>query len=116
MELVDPTLHISDEELRDVQRVINVCLLCISNAVERRPSMARIVSILQGDTESEVHVLGEGKLSSRWSQRSRSGLESVSEEDGSSRLFTNESLGKPRRGQSTGSGTFAVELTEIRAR
>nr|APU94861.1 leucine-rich repeat receptor-like protein kinase [Pohlia nutans] len=117
MELVDPALHLSEEEVKDVQRIINVCLQCISNTVERRPCMARIVSILQGDSESEVHVLGEGKLSSRWSQPSsdfRSGLDTVSEEDSSG---TSSLHGKPRRGLSSASSeNFAVQLSEIRAR
>ena len=48
---------LSDEEEEDVQRVIKLALLCIQNEGERRPNMARIVSILQNDTNSNVTVL-----------------------------------------------------------
>lgn len=115
MELVDPALNLGDDDVKEVQQFLKVCLVCISNAVERRPSMAKVVSILQGDSESEVHVLGEGRLSSKWSQKSslqRGNLGSVSEEESS----FNGSLKRPNRGQSSGSDTFAVELSEICAR
>lgn len=125
MDLVDPTLQLTDDEMRDVQRVINVCLLCIQNAPERRPSMARIVSILQSDTESEVLVLGEGKSEPAYkpgmrSQRSvdygRNGLESVSEEVGSSSAGAKGRHGRPRRGPESEDLSIAVELSEMRAR
>ncbi|KAG0584545.1 hypothetical protein KC19_3G217100 [Ceratodon purpureus] len=126
MELVDPQLHLNDEEMHDVQRVINVCLICIQNAAEKRPTMARVVSILQSDTESEIQVLGEGNEPSYKSNRSRTksldyksnGLESVSEEAGSSN-GTNGVNGyhkKPREPGSLDDFSIAVELSEIRAR
>jgi len=57
MELVDSSLQLSDKEKEFVQRVIKLALLCIQNAGEKRPNMARIVSILQNDTNSDVTVL-----------------------------------------------------------
>ncbi|KAG0624025.1 hypothetical protein M758_3G218500 [Ceratodon purpureus] len=132
MELIDPELQLTtDEEVRDVQRVINVCLLCIQNSAEKRPSMARVVSILQSDTESEVIVLGEGKLSGRRSLNStrsnrsvdmKTGLGSVSEEGSSSNGFygtssNGSSHGRGRRGLGeSGVDSFAVELSNITAR
>jgi hypothetical protein len=124
LDLVDPTLHPTDDETRVVQRVINVCLLCIHNAAEKRPTMARIVSILQSDTESEIQVLGEGAEPTYKSGKSRTksldyksnGLESVSEEGGTSSNGTN---GYHKQSQPPGNpGDFSidVELSEIRAR
>jgi hypothetical protein len=118
LDLVDPTLHPTDDETRVVQRVINVCLLCIHNAAEKRPTMARIVSILQSDTESEIQVLGEGSEPSYRSTRSRTksmnyksaGLESVMEEGGPS-YRANGDHKKPQQPDSV-----AVELSAVRAR
>jgi hypothetical protein len=124
VDLIDPQLHLNDEELWDVQRVINVCLLCIQNSAEKRPTMAKIVSILQSDTESEIQVLGEGAEPTYKSGKSRTksldyksnGLESVSEEGGTSSNGTN---GYHKQSQPPGNpGDFSidVELSEIRAR
>jgi hypothetical protein len=44
LELVDPSLQLADEERRDVERVINVFLLSIQHAAEKRPTMARVGS------------------------------------------------------------------------
>ena len=57
LDLVDPTLQFSDEEERDLQRVIKVCLLCLQNAPEKRPTMTRILHILQTDIESDVQAV-----------------------------------------------------------
>lgn len=126
MDLVDPTLHLTDDELRDVHRVINVSLLCIQNNAERRPSMARIVSILQSDTESEVVVLAEGKCEPLYKPDNRSQqsvnygrsslLESVYEEGGSSSsAVSTGNHGRIRRGPSDDI-SIAVELSHVRAR
>ncbi|KAG0624024.1 hypothetical protein M758_3G218400 [Ceratodon purpureus] len=122
LDLVDPTLHLTEDETRDVQRVINVCLLCINNASEKRPTMARIVSILQSDTESEIQVLGEeSEPSYRFRKKSvnytSSELESVLEEGSSSNGAANgehhEKSQQPRREDDL---SVAVELSAVRAR
>jgi hypothetical protein len=92
MELVDPELHLSDtDEGEDVQRVIKIALMCAQVASDRRPTMARIVSLLQSDTQSDVGVVlgaaaGEQELQQfemlKWTQTS-SGLSPVTEEGGS---------------------------------
>lgn len=80
MEIVDPTLHLSEEEAEDVHRVIQIALLCNQMAGEKRPTMARIVSMLQNDTQSEVAVVGGGyETPTSWAQLN-SGLTTVSEE------------------------------------
>ena len=61
MDLVDPTLILRDDEKAEVQRLINIALLCSQDAAEQRPTMARVVAMLQHDTESEVVVLNSGK-------------------------------------------------------
>ncbi|KAG0615338.1 hypothetical protein M758_5G033200 [Ceratodon purpureus] len=61
MDLVDPRLILQDEEKVEVQRLINIALLCSQDAAEKRPTMARVVAMLQHDTESEVVVLTSGK-------------------------------------------------------
>jgi hypothetical protein len=121
LELVDPSLQLTDEELRDVERVINVCLLCIQHAAEKRPIMARIVHILHGDNESDVQVLRVGRgerpsFESLMSQRAvdhprSTGLESVMEEG----MSSNGSHAEPFLAHdSLSSGV--VELSEVGAR
>ncbi|KAG0557806.1 hypothetical protein KC19_11G158400 [Ceratodon purpureus] len=61
MDLVDPTLVLSEDEKLEVPRLINIALLCSQDAAEQRPTMARVVAMLQHDTESEVVVLNSGK-------------------------------------------------------
>lgn len=48
---MDPTLVLQNEEEAQVQKVINIALLCIQTAAERRPTMAQAVAMLQGDME-----------------------------------------------------------------
>ncbi|KAG0622173.1 hypothetical protein M758_3G077100 [Ceratodon purpureus] len=53
MELVDATLDLTDEEMqRDAQRLIKVGLLCTQNDPERRPTMARIVDVLDNEDDN----------------------------------------------------------------
>lgn len=61
MELVDPALILSEGEKVELQRLINIALLCSQSAAEDRPTMARVVTMLQHDTESEVMVLTSRK-------------------------------------------------------
>ncbi|KAG0605521.1 hypothetical protein M758_9G065600 [Ceratodon purpureus] len=61
LDLVDPTLILQDEEKPRVQRMIKIALLCLQDAPEQRPTMARVVAMLHGDIDSEVVVLSPGK-------------------------------------------------------
>ncbi|KAK4421831.1 putative LRR receptor-like serine/threonine-protein kinase [Sesamum alatum] len=49
MELVDPTLHQYD--VKTVQRIIDVALLCTQASPNLRPPMSRVVAMLSGDIE-----------------------------------------------------------------
>ena len=51
MGIVDPTLELSSDEEEEVLRVIKVAHMCVQEAPERRPSMAQVVAMLQGDLE-----------------------------------------------------------------
>lgn len=108
LELVDPTLRLTDEEEREVQQVIKVALLCIQNAAEKRPTMSRVVSILQNDTESEVQVqVGAGKALRAYHKLGT--LTTVTED-----ISGSSSNGKtPRLGNDL---TIDVELISVRAR
>ncbi|KAG0557801.1 hypothetical protein KC19_11G158300 [Ceratodon purpureus] len=61
MDLVDPTLILRDDEKAEVQRLINIALLCSQDVADQRPTMAKVVAMLQHDTDSEVVVLNSGK-------------------------------------------------------
>ena len=49
MEIVDHKLTLDVGKEMEVQRVINVALLCLQQLDERRPTMAQVVAMLQGD-------------------------------------------------------------------
>lgn len=49
MEIVDHKLTLDAGKKMEVQRVINVALLCLQQLDERRPTMAQVVAMLQGD-------------------------------------------------------------------
>ncbi|KAG0601654.1 hypothetical protein M758_11G129500 [Ceratodon purpureus] len=52
MDLLDPTLSLqNDEEARQVQRFIVVALSCLQPVVEKRPTMAQVLTMLQDDME-----------------------------------------------------------------
>ncbi len=46
---------------KDIIHVINIGLLCVQSTASKRPSMARIVAMLQGD-EMEMEVIKETPL------------------------------------------------------
>ena len=49
IEIVDHKLTLDADKKMEVQRVINVALLCLQQLDERRPTMAQVVAMLQGD-------------------------------------------------------------------
>jgi hypothetical protein len=62
LELVDPKVKTRNHE-EEILHVINIGLLCVQSTASKRPSMSRIVAMLQGDMEMEV-VIQEPQLKS----------------------------------------------------
>ncbi len=62
MELVDPKMNTRNHE-EEILYVINIGLLCVQTIASKRPSMSRIVAMLQGDMEMEM-VIEETQLKS----------------------------------------------------
>jgi hypothetical protein len=60
LEIVDPKLNTHNHE-EDIIHVINIGLLCVQSTASKRPSMARIVAMLQGD-EMEMEVIKKTPL------------------------------------------------------
>jgi hypothetical protein len=60
LEMVDPKVNTHNHE-KDIIHVINIGLLCVQSTASKRPSMARIVAMLQGD-EMEMEVIKETPL------------------------------------------------------
>ncbi|KAG0608240.1 hypothetical protein M758_8G090300 [Ceratodon purpureus] len=119
MDLVDPTLSLRDDEKFEVQRLINIALLCVQNAPEQRPTMARVVAMLQNDTESEVVVLSPGDDEQsldtvRLLAFGRSDLATVKEEGESSFVERGGSI-RHEGGDITISGTM-LGRSEMKAR
>nr|XP_024365978.1 putative serine/threonine-protein kinase [Physcomitrium patens] len=116
---VDRTMSLRDEEKVEVHRVMNIALLCIQNEAEERPSMERVVAMLQGESEAEVVALkpgNEGNLleSTRLFAGCSSGLGTVKEEGESS--FMESSSGGGSRYEKDNSTGAVLELSEIRVR
>jgi hypothetical protein len=61
IDIVDQTLHLCSDEVIQTRQLLNIALLCLLNEGEKRPSMAHVVAMLQGEVESE-RVENELKL------------------------------------------------------
>ncbi|KAG0618722.1 hypothetical protein M758_4G087800 [Ceratodon purpureus] len=119
MDLVDPHMSLQDEEKLEVHRLINIALLCIQNEPEQRPSMERVVAMLQGESEAEVVALKPGNdehylESIRLFAVGKGGLGTVKEEGESS--FLDSSRRGGGRSEDDCSGAAVLELSEIRVR
>jgi hypothetical protein len=119
VELVDRTMSLQDEEKLEVHRLINIALLCIQNEAEQRPSMERVVAMLQGDGQSEAVMPKPGNEeqyleSIRLFDVGKSSLANVKEESESSLMNSS------RRGggcfEENVSTDATLELSEIRVR
>ena len=124
MDLVDTTLNLRDDERAEVQRVIKIALVCVQNDPEHRPTMARVVAMLQNDTNSEVMAVSAGDEEQaldtvRLLAFGKSGLATVKEEGESSFMDSarRRSSGSIRHdaGFITISGSM-LELSDMRAR
>jgi deoxyribose-phosphate aldolase len=62
LELVDCKMNTCNYE-EEILQVINIGLLCVQSIASKRPSMSRIVAMLQGDMEMEV-VIEKNQLKS----------------------------------------------------
>lgn len=54
--LIDPSLHLQVDEVKQVLHVINTALCCLQQIPNRRPSMSFVQTILQGDLEPDEIV------------------------------------------------------------
>ncbi|CAK9278303.1 unnamed protein product [Sphagnum jensenii] len=61
IDIVDQTLHLCNDEMIQARQLLNIALLCLLNEGEKRPSMAHVVAMLQGEVELE-RVENELKL------------------------------------------------------
>ncbi|KAG0612458.1 hypothetical protein M758_6G029300 [Ceratodon purpureus] len=113
MELVDPSISIQLDEEVEVYRVITTALACIQTAAERRPSMAHVVGMLQGDIEITESI--RGHWNENQSHRILLGLSSsattlVPVDEESQALHLGQNSG------STSGPRALIELSSIRAR
>ncbi|KAH8951257.1 hypothetical protein BDL97_09G017800 [Sphagnum fallax] len=54
IDIVDQNLHLLNDETIQAQQLLNITLLCLLNDGEMRPSMARVVAMLQGEVDSRI--------------------------------------------------------------
>jgi len=62
VDIIDPKLHLHFEEEIGAQQVIKIALCCTQLDSERRPTMAHVVAMLQGDMDIEI-VISEKQFS-----------------------------------------------------
>jgi hypothetical protein len=53
--MVDPKVNTRNHE-EEILHVIKIGLLCVQSIASKRPSMSRIVAMLQGDLEMEMVI------------------------------------------------------------
>lgn len=114
MDLVDHILSIQLDEEELVHRVINTALACIQTAPDRRPTMAQVVGMLQGDIEAGQSLRGRSSENLDQIHRNVLGLTNsittcIPKDEGSQALYVGES-------SSSIQGVQALELTSVRAR
>jgi predicted O-linked N-acetylglucosamine transferase (SPINDLY family) len=51
MNIVDCTLGLHNDEMKEALRVVKIALLCLQLEPNNRPTMARVVAMLQGEAE-----------------------------------------------------------------
>ncbi|KAH8951004.1 hypothetical protein BDL97_09G002400 [Sphagnum fallax] len=119
IDIVDQNLHLLNDEVIQAQRLLNITLLCLLNDGEKRPSMARVVAMLQGEVESEFveNDLALGRSSIKLPPSSLSSLESklelsnISEgSETSSLVFYNHSNASMN---ATSSNLSSIELSIV---
>ncbi len=116
---MDQNLHLLNDEAIQAQRLLNITLLCLLNDGEKRPSMARVVAMLQGEVASEIVendlALGRSNIklppSSLFSLKSELELSNISEgSETSSLVFYNHSNDSMT---TTSSNMYNIELSIV---
>jgi hypothetical protein len=59
MNLVDCTLELHNDEMKEALHVVKIALLCLQQEPDNRPTMARVVAMLQGEAEIMEIVLDD---------------------------------------------------------
>lgn len=54
MDLIDPSLGLTNDDLVEARRVVHIALMCLQICGDKRPNMDRVLTMLQGETVSEV--------------------------------------------------------------
>jgi hypothetical protein len=119
IDIVDQNLHLLNDEAIQAQRLLNITLLCLLNDGHKRPSMAHVVAMLQGEVESEIVendlALGRSRLklppSSLSSLESKLELSNIFEDsETNSLVFNNHSNASMN---ATSSNLSSIELSIV---
>lgn len=54
MEVLDPRLRVTEADAIEVQRVLEIAVMCVQTSPEKRPTMFRVVAMLAGDAHVVV--------------------------------------------------------------
>ncbi|XP_073392928.1 uncharacterized protein [Physcomitrium patens] len=69
LQLLDPKLTLQVHEEVEVLRILNIAFLCLHISAEKRPTMARVVAMMQGDMDAEISELTQLREESRLDKR-----------------------------------------------
>lgn len=66
MDILDPTLDLHEDDHNEVLRVMQIAFVCVHETPEKRPSMAHVVAMLQGDMEVNVDEVSHTRPLFTW--------------------------------------------------
>lgn len=120
--MLDPRMNVNGHEA-DARRVVNMALLCVQATGARRPSMARVLSILKQEMDPEV-VIRETRYDNEYAAflaATRSDPHLTNLTDPTSSFETHSLLDSTRSSSTTIEREHApfvasIELTSVQAR
>lgn len=84
MDILDPTLHLHEDDQKEVLRVLEVAFVCVQETPEKRPSMAHVIAMLQGDMEVSIDEVNQRRPLFTWNPLAKGSDYASTMEDGAS--------------------------------
>ena len=103
LDILDPTLHLHEDDQKEVLRMIQIAFVCVQETPEKRPSMAHVISMLQGDMEVTIDEVNQERPLFTWNPLGK----------GSNFAAVEESASDQRQLQGEPSSSWSLELSSI---
>lgn len=104
LDILDPTLHLHEDDQKEVLRVIQIAFVCVQETPEKRPSMAHVISMLQGDMEVSIDEVHQRRPLFTWNPMSKGSTYGATVEGSAS---------DQRQLQGEPSSSWSLELSSI---